>query len=43
MNRFFCIVIGPWKFEDFHLYRWVTKRSAKNPLSIYWFDWKRVF
>jgi hypothetical protein len=39
--RHFVLIIGGWKFEDWHLYRWCGHRSARNP-TIAWYDWDRV-
>jgi hypothetical protein len=41
MIRYFCIRVGNWKVEDWHLYRWVSRRSVRDPKNR-WNAWGRV-
>lgn len=40
-HRYFLIVVGTWKFEDWHLYRYVRTYAARNP-SISSMSWERI-
>lgn len=37
----FCVVVGGWKFENYHLYRWTRHCAVKKP-GIVWHTWDRV-
>jgi hypothetical protein len=39
-HRYFCIVIGTWKFANWKLYRW--REHANHNGKVRWFDWDRV-
>lgn len=44
MHRHFCVVIGRWKFVDWHLYHYNEHRDAKtNGKKARWWMWDRVF
>lgn len=42
VHRHLCIVVGGWKFENWHLYRYRRHRSARKPDAVQWFMWDRV-
>jgi hypothetical protein len=42
MHRHFLIVVGRWKFENWHLYRYTQHCSAKKPKQIRWMMWDRI-
>jgi hypothetical protein len=44
MHRHLCIVVGRWRFENWHLYRKNEHRDAKtNGQKARWWMWDRVF
>lgn len=38
--RHFCVILGDWKFEDWHLYRW--RRHVARSGQVSWWDWERL-
>ena len=40
MHRHFLIVVGPWKFENWHLYRLRPHTNKKR--NARWLMWDRV-
>lgn len=41
MHRYFLIVLGNWKLENWHVYRQRRHYSAKQP-AVSWLMWDRV-
>ncbi len=42
MRRHFVVIVGRWKFENWHLYR-RTQHVAAKKASVRWVSWDRVF
>lgn len=42
MHRYCVIVVGRWKVENWHIYRWIEKKALRNPSTIKWHDWERI-
>ena len=41
MRRHFKVIIGNWKFSDWHLYRW-TKHWSKKKVDNIWHTWDKI-
>ncbi len=41
VHRHFLIVVGEWKFENWHLYRQRQHHAVKDP-KIRWYAWDLV-
>ena len=43
MRRYLCVIIGDWKFENWHLYRWTEHVDAKTGgKKARWHMWDKV-
>lgn len=41
MHRHFLAVVGNWKFENWHLYRYIRTHAVKHP-NVTSMTWRRV-
>lgn len=41
IHRHLVIVVGAWKLENWHLYRWREHRDAKTGRN-WWMMWDRI-